>query len=100
MEGLTGSAVGCGGAIAVSSYCFKYACPERVPAIGWLGSAAKTIVSSSESVSEGISVSASQKEAHTTLQDEAFALPLDFLLVTVVHCRTSSKSGWTHMISP
>ena len=60
---------------------------------GLLGSAARTIVSSSESVSEGTSVSGSREEAHTTLQDEAFALHLDFLLLTVVHYWLSTWSG-------
>jgi len=60
---------------------------------GVFGSVARTIVFSSESVSEGTSVSASPEEAHTILQGEAFALPLDFLLVTVVHCWPSTRSG-------
>ena len=42
-----------------------------------MGSVARTIISSSESVIEGTSVFASREEAHTALQDEAFALPLD-----------------------
>jgi len=59
---------------------------------GAFDSVSRTIVSSSESVSEGTSVSASREEAHTILQGKAFALPVDFLLVTLVHCWPSIRS--------
>ena len=36
----------------------------------------------------------------TTLLEDALALPLDLMLVTVVHCWLSTISGWTHIISP
>jgi len=62
-------------------------------------SIARTILSSSESVREATSVSASLEEAHTTLWEKVLALPLDFLLVTVVHCWLWTRSGWTHIIS-
>jgi len=98
---MVGSSVGLDGFATTSSYCFKYDWPEWVRAMsGAFGSAARTIVSSSESVSEGTSVSTSLEEAHTTLQGEAFALPLNFLLVTIVHYWPSMRLGWTNMVSP
>jgi len=48
---------------------------------------------------EATFVLVSFEEAHITLLADAFPLPLDFLLVTVVHYWLLMKSGWTHMIS-
>jgi len=65
---------------------FKYYWPDQVPAIGGAScSVARTIFSSSESVREAMSVLASLEEAHIMLQEDALALPLDFLQVTLVH---------------
>ena len=70
-----------------TSYFFKYYWPDQVLVIGEAAcSTTRIISSSSESVRESTSVSASLEEAYTTLQEDAFALSLDFLLVTVVHC--------------
>jgi len=101
VDGLVGSEVGLGGFVTNSSYFFKYDWPERVSATsGILSSMARTIVSSSKSVSKGLSVSTSQEGAHTTLKGAIFALLLDFLLVTVVYCWLSTRSRWTYIISP
>ena len=60
MEGLVGSDVGPGGFATNSLYFFKYDCPERVSATsGAFISAIRTIISSSELVSEGTLVSVS-----------------------------------------
>ena len=98
---LVGSVLDLGGFATISSYFFRHDWLEQVSATsGAFSSTARTIVSSSESVSEKTSVSASQEKAHTTLQGETFVLSLDFLLITVVHCWLSTRSRWTHMISP
>ena len=79
MEGLVGFAVCLGEFATIPSYFFNYDCPERVSAtIGAFCFAARMIISSSESGSEGTSVFASREEAHTTLQGEDFALPWTF----------------------
>jgi len=46
------------------------------------------------------SSSVSLVEIPTTLLEDALALPLEFLLVTLVHCWLSVISGWTHIVSP
>jgi len=75
-------------------YFFKYGWSNRVPAIrGAFCSAARIIFSSSELMRVATSVSASLEEVHTTLQGDALALPLDFTLVTVVHCWLWAMSG-------
>ena len=69
-----------------SSYFFKYYWREGVPAIGRAScSAVRINSSSSESVREATFLSAFLEEAHTTLQEDALALTLDYILVTVVH---------------
>jgi len=107
------------------SYFFKYYWSDRVPATtGALCFAMRIIYSSSESVREVTYILASLEEVHTTLQEHAFALlldfllvpvvhcwlwmrsehafafPLDFLLVTVVHCWLWIRLRWTHITSP
>jgi len=51
-------------------------------------------------VREVTSSSVSLVEILTTLLEDTLALPLDFLLVTVIHCWLSTMSGWTHIVSP
>jgi len=75
---LVGYGVGLGRFATILSYFFKYDWPECVSTkSSAFGSAARTIVSSSKSVNERTSVSTSREEAHTTLQGEAFAFPLE-----------------------
>jgi len=62
-------------------------------------SSAKDDSSSSELVREVTTSSVSLVEIPTTLLEDALALPLDFLLVTVIHCWLSTMSGWTHIVS-
>jgi len=63
-------------------------------------SAAKADSSSPELVREVTSSSVSLVEILTTLLEDVLALPLDFLLVTVIHCWLLTMSGWTHIVSP
>jgi len=63
-------------------------------------SATKTDSSSPEIVREATYSSVFHVEILTTLLEDALALPLDFLLVTVVHCWLCIILGWTHIVSP
>jgi len=82
-------------------YYFKYCLSnqvfdmERAPI-----SATKADSSSPELVREATSFSVSLVEIPTTLLEDALALPLDFLCVTVIYCWLSIMSGWTPIISP
>ena len=67
---------------------------------GVLISAIRADSSSLELVREATSFSVSLVEMLTTLLEDALALPLDFLLVTVVHCWLLTMSGWTYIVSP
>ena len=58
-------------------------------------SAAKADSSSPELVREATSSSVSLVEILTTLLEEALVLPLDFLLVTVIHCWLLTIDGPT-----
>jgi len=62
-------------------------------------SAAKADSSSIELVRKATSSSVSLVEIPTTLLEDALALLLNFLFVTVVHCWLSTMSGWTHIVS-
>jgi len=84
-----------------SLYYFMYCLLDRVFDVeGAPASAAKADSSSPELVREAKSSSVSLVEILTTLLEEALALPLDFLLVTVVYCWLLTMSGWTHIVSP
>ena len=62
-------------------------------------SSAKDDSSSPELVREVTTSSVSLVEIPTTLLEDTLALPLDFLLVTVIHCWLLTMSGWTHIFS-
>ena len=61
--------------LAISSFCYELA-PYSV---------ARTTLSYFESLKEAALVSTSLEEVHITLQGDDFTLPLDFLLITIVH---------------
>ena len=85
MNCLAASLVGLDELGTASLYFFKYYWPDRVSGIREaLYSTARNFFSSSKSIKEATPISASLKEAYTTSQEDAFTLPLDFLLVTVV----------------
>jgi len=101
MDYLIVSSVGWGESTISSLYYFKYCLPNRVFIVGGAPvSAAKTDSSSPELVREGTFSSVSLVEIPTILLEDALALPLDFLLVTVVHCWLSTMSRWAHIIFP
>jgi len=82
-------------------YCFRYCLSDRVFDVGGTPASATKVDSLSlELVREATSFSISLVEMLITLLEDALALPLDFLLVTVVHCWLSTISGWTHIVSP
>jgi len=83
----------------------KYYWPDRDLAIGGTSCSAARIISSysesvreAETVREATSVSASLEKAHTTLQENVLALPLELLFVITVYCWFWTMSGWTHII--
>jgi len=95
------SSAGYGEFATGSPYCFRYYLPDRVFDVGgMLVSATRADSSSPELVREATFFSVSLVEILTTLLEDALALPLDFLLVTVVRCWLSTMSGWTHIVSP
>ena len=95
------SSAGCGEFTIVSPYCFRYYLPDRVFDVGGAPVSAIRVGSSSpELVREATSSSISLVEMLTALLEDALALSLDFLLVTVVYCWLSTMSGWTHIVSP
>jgi len=63
-------------------------------------SAAKADSSSPELVRDVTFSSVSLVEMLTTLLEDALVLPLDFLIMIVVHCWLLTMSGWTHIVSP
>jgi len=79
---------------------FQVLLPDRVFDVrGAPMLATKADSSSPELVREATSSSVSLVEILTTLLEDTLTLLLDFLLVTVVYCRLSIMSGWTHIIS-
>jgi len=81
------SSAGCGEFTIDSLYCFRYCLPDRVFDVGGMPvSAAKADSSFPELVREATSFSVSFVEILITLLEDALALPLDFLFVTVIHC--------------
>ena len=95
------SSAGCREFTIGSLHCFKYCLPAQVFDVGGAPmSAAKADSSSPELIREGTSSSISLVEILTTLLEDALALPLDFLFVTVVHCWFWTMSGCTHIVSP
>ena len=90
----------CGEFATSSPYYFRYYLPDRVFDVGDVPvSAARADSSSPELVREVTSSSVSVVEILTTLLKDALALPLDFLLVTIVYCWLCTISGWTHIVS-
>ena len=94
------SSAGCGEFTISSPYYIRYNFLDRVFDVGGApASAARADSSSFELVREATSSSVSLIEILTTLLEDALALPLDFLLMTVVYCWLSIISGWTHIVS-
>ena len=80
------SLAGCEEFIISSPYCFTYGLTNRVFNVGGEStSAVKVYFSPLELVREATSFSVSLVEILTTLLEDALALPLDFLFMTVVY---------------
>jgi len=80
------SSADCGESSTGSLYYFRYYLPGRVYDVGGaLVSAAKADSSSPKPVREVTSFLVSLVEILSALLEEALALPLDFLLVTVIY---------------
>ena len=98
---LIASSADCGEFAIGTPYYFRYFLPNRVFNVGGVPVSATRVDSSSpELVREVTSSTISLIEMPTTLLEDAIALPLDFLLVTVVHCWLLIMSRWTHVVSP